>query len=276
MRFPGLIAGGALLTTLCAIAVTAAVFLGGALTHARTRPAAVAAPLPASAPPATPQEQLTLGQVEGAFASSYAAYLDGAPIRLLRFASLTARAQAWSGGRIPEPFRDGTLTVAGMSGSSSPFSAQARVMLANREERYPLTLQLLREQHGWQVEQLQPPDLTIDETTRPVVGVEIPAAAQTAARRFALAYAAYRGRLAPLPAGMTATAVSAITAGEDTLAGLRLPAVRPRLASVSYGPLNEGEFAATVTVRFGATAEQFSLLMQLRKQTGGWLCAAFL
>ncbi|WP_249011192.1 hypothetical protein [Conexibacter sp. DBS9H8] len=276
MRSPGLIPGGALLTTLCAIAAAGAVLLDRALTHAPRRPAAVAAPLPARPPAGTAAQQLTLSQVERAFAASYALYLDGAAIGVLHDASLTARAQARSGGRIPAAFRDGTLRVAAVSGSSSPFSARAQLVLANREERYPLVVQLLHEQHGWQVAQLQPPDLTIDETVKPVAGVNMPSAAQEATRRFAIAYAAYRAGVAPLPAGMTAAAVAAIRSREDTLAGVRLPAMRPRLVSVSYGPLNEDEFAATATVRFGATAERFSLLMQLRKQTGGWLCAAFL
>jgi hypothetical protein len=214
--------------------------------------------------------------VRGAFLESYAAYLDGAPLATLRYASITATAQARSGGQIPAAFRDGAMRVASVSSSSSPFSAQAAVVLANREERYPLQLQLLREQHGWQVAQLQPPDLTVDETLAPPAGVAIPAAAQSATRRFAVAYAAYRAGVAPPPASMTAAAATALRAGQDALAGLRLPALAPQLGSVAYGPLSGGEFAATVSVRFGTTAERFSLLMQLREQAGGWLCAAFL
>jgi hypothetical protein len=269
VRFPGLLAGGALLAALWAIAIAAVAILDGAPPrHASRGASAPAAALTGSGP--------AVALAERRFAASYAAYLDGAPLASLRRASITATAQARSGGRIPVAFRDGALRVVSASGASSPFSAQATIVLANREERYPLVVQLLRERHGWQVAQLQPPDLTIDETVRPVPGVDIPSAAQRATRRFALAYAAYRARLAPLPPGMTAAAAAAVRAGEDALAGVRLPAARPRLQSVSNGPLGEGEFAATATVRFGATAERFSVLMQLRKQAGGWLCAAFL
>ena len=149
-------------------------------------------------------------------------------------------------------------------------------MLADRQERYPFAAELLREQHGWEVQALEPPDLTIDETVKPVAAVSIPRAAQSATRRFALAYAAYRAHMAPLPDAMTAAAAGAVRAGEDTLAGVGLPAVWPRLVALAYGPVNDGEFAATATVRFGAVAQEFSLLMELHTQTGEWLCAAFL
>ena len=268
----------AMLVAIVAVAITAAAILTTSTAQrsipltqrtARTR-------APASVPAGASEGRLSLGAVQSAFLESYGAYLDGAPLSVLRGASVTASWQARSGGRIPRAFRDGPLRVAQASTDAGPYSAQAAVVLANREERYPLELQFLREQHGWMLAQLTPPDLTMDETITPVTGARIPATAQRATRRFALAYAAYRAHVGPLPTGMTAGAAAAIRTGEDSLAGLRFARTLPRLVSLAYGPVNAGELAATATVRFGESVEQFSLLMALRTQTGGWLCAAFL
>jgi len=149
-------------------------------------------------------------------------------------------------------------------------------VLANRQQSYPFAMQLLREQHGWEIAQVQPADLSVDDNTRPPIGVAIPQAGKRAARRFALAYAAYRAGVAPAPSGMIVTAATVVRDGQDSLSGVRLGAGARRLLSLRFGPLNEGEFAVTATVRFGVGAEQFSLLMQLQKQTGTWLCAGFL
>ena len=247
----------------------------GEASHRQGRRAEHPAPATARKPAATPQE-LSLASVERAFAASYGAYLDGAPAESLHDASITATAQAQSAGRIPPAFRDGQLTITSMSGVSTAYSALASIVLANREQSYPFAVQLLREQHGWEIAQVQPADLSVDDKTRPPIGVAIPPAARRAARRFALAYAAYRVGVAPLPPGMSAAAAMAVRQGQDSLSGVRLGVAAPRLVSLTFGALNEGEFAVTATVRFGVGDQQFSLLMQLQEQTGGWSCAAFL
>jgi hypothetical protein len=151
------------------------------------------------------------------------------------------------------------------------------VVLDDRQERYPFSLQLLRQQHGWQVAGLEPPDLAMDRTVAPVSAPQLPAGAVASTRRFVLAYARLRAGRGGRPAGLSAAAAAAIRSNSDSLAGLRLGSTVPRLVKLVFGPLNgEREFAATATVRFAVGTQQFSVLMTRRPRSGAWLCAAFL
>ena len=98
-----------------------------------------AASLPAAAAGGTARHRLTAAQVLAGFATSYLAYLDGGPVSGLRYASITAAAQAADGGRIPQAFRDGSLriTSTGEEGSTG-WSAQATVVAGNRSESLPV------------------------------------------------------------------------------------------------------------------------------------------
>jgi hypothetical protein len=264
-----------------ALAIAAVLIARGA-----TRPAASRRARPPVAPVAgvgsvsgggSHRQQMTVAEVQRGFVRSYAAYLDGAgQPSALRYASVTAREQARAGGRVPPAFRDGPLRVRAAHGEGTGSSAQVTVALQNRSESYVIAVQLLRTQFGWQVAQAQPPDLSIDDTTRPVPGPPIPHAAQQASAHFAVAYAEYReqggGRR---PALMTATARAELAQRQDPLAGERRVSGSPRVVGLRYGPFQASEFAVTATVRTGGgQRRQFTVLMV--KTPADWECDAFL
>ena len=224
----------------------------------------------------SPRQRLSPGQVQRAFVGSYLAYLSGSlPASRLRYTSITARDQAASGGRIPTSFRDGPLKVRAVTGQGSTmYSAQATVDAVNRSQSYPFTVALLRQHNGWQVAQLQPPDLSIDQNTRPVIGARIPRAGQLAAARFAVAYADYRAAAMPRLAGMTSTAAAELREQEDSLAQDRLPRARARLLALACGPLEQDRFAVTATVALAGRRVRFTVLMFDTRR--GWECDAFL
>jgi hypothetical protein len=221
------------------------------------------------------RHRLSATQVLNGFAASYLTYLDGGPVSELRYASITAASQVADGGRIPGAFRDGPLRImsAGEEGSTG-WSAQATVVASNRSESYPFTVQMLYEQNGWQIAQIVPVDLSTDDHVRPSVGVIIPAAGASAARRFAVAYVNYRAGVTATPPPMGSAADRAIAQDIDSLAQTRMPRGRAELASISYGPPSTGEFAATAMVRLAGQRETFSFLMVHTQH--GWVCGAFL
>lgn len=255
------------------------------IAHGATRPAASGRAQPAARPVpgigtasvgAGSRQRLTVAQVQSGFVRSYAAYLDGAgPVTDLRYASVTAREQARAGGRVPSAFRDGALQVRSVRGEATGYSAQVTVTLTNRSESYVMAVQLLRTQLGWQVAQVQTPDLSIDNHTRPVSGPAIPYAGRLASARFALAYTAYRSHasLRP-PAAMTATARDELAQRQDPLAATARLSGQPHVVALRYGPLQGTEFAVTATVHAGVVQRQFTVLMV--KQAAGWECDAFL
>lgn len=273
----GVLAGAAVAVALVLIAGGSAGSVPrSAAPHAALSTGATAAPASLTAGGGSPRQRLTVAQVERAFVRCYAAYLDGSgSLRALPYASVTAREQARAGGLIPPAFRDGPLRVKSARGQGTAYSAQATVTVANRSESYVLALQLLRTQLGWQVAQLQSPDLSIDDHTRPVSGPAIPPAAQRASAAFAIAYTAFRSQTrARPPAQMTATARSELSQGQDPLAASGRHSGQPRVVALRYGPLQGTEFAVTATVRTGGALRQFTVLMV--KQPAGWECDAFL
>jgi hypothetical protein len=234
---------------------------------------------PSSSPAAaggSPRQRMSAADVQRAFVRSYLSYLSGSlPASRLRYASITARDQAATGGRIPASFRDGPLQVRAVAGEGSTlYSAQATIDAGNRSESYPFTVALLREQNEWEVAQVQPPDLSVDDSTRPVAGVEIPRAGQLAAADFALRYADYRAGVKPGLAGMTSTAKGELRDEGDSLASMRLPRARGRLLALSYGPLESDRFAVTATVQLRSRRVRFTVLMF--DSARGWECDAFL
>jgi hypothetical protein len=270
-----------------AIVIITAVLIAHSAPTSATRHPVVRRPIP-SKPPSTSTSvsagviggtvrlRLTVAQVVRAFAASYTRYLDGAgQARTLRFASITARGQARAGGRIPAAFRDGPLRVTNVTASGLAASAQATVTAGNRSESYVFSVQLLRTQFGWQVAQIQPPDLSIDDNTVPVRSAPIASAAQRVAARFAVAYTTYRTHPGTqLPAGMTSTAQDELRAGQDPLAGASSTGGPVRLLGLRYGPLEGSEFAVTATVQTGGARHAFTVLM--RREPSGWECDAFL
>jgi hypothetical protein len=226
---------------------------------------------------ASPRARRTIGQVEQAFARSYSAYLDGAlPASRLAFASITARDQVLSGGRIPAAFRDGRLTVASVGGQAATlYSAQATIEASNRSESYPFTVQLLRQRQGWQIAQVQPPDLSVDDRTRPVPGPKIPRAGRRAAARFAVAYVDYRAGTGLSLLEVTRTAAGQLRARADSLASSQLMHARATLLGLGYGPLEGDEFTATASLELAGRRVRLTFLMS-HSAAGGWECDAFL
>jgi hypothetical protein len=271
-----------------AIVIIAAVLIAHSGSTSATRHPGTRRPAPASAPTTstpvsagvlggTVRQRLTVARVVRAFAASYMRYLDGArpSSAALRSASITARGQALAGGRIPSAFRDGSLRVTNVTASGLAASAQATVTAANRSESYVFSVQLLRTQFGWQVAQIETPDLSIDDDTVPVRSAPIASAAQRVAARFAVAYTSYRTHPGTqLPAGMTSTAQGELRTGQDPLAGASRSGGSVRLLGLRYGPLEGLEFAVTATVQSGLARHTFTVLM--RRQPSGWECDAFL
>lgn len=259
--------------------VAAALVLAGS--HARPAPAtsSVSPPVNETVQPQPSAASASNGLLFGAidrFALAYGRYLngDGATV-IRRVGSITATAQAVDAGQIPAAFRDGRVRIQRLVGlQSSCCSASVTVVLANREEQYPFTEQLLLEQHGWIVDQITPPDLSMDRHLRPAPHVPTPAGGLSAARAFAVAYVNYRsGESAERPA-MNAAAVHQIHAGTDSLAGQTLPKAIAELTSIQVGPPSGDEFAATVAVTDGGARLTFSFLML--KTAAGWECVQYL
>ncbi len=224
----------------------------------------------------TVRQRTSLARVIRGFATAYAHYLDGGSISALRrYGSITATAEATGDGRIPVAFRDGILTLASTSAfARTCCSAQETVVLTDRSEDYPLTVDLLYEQNRWQVSNLIPVDLSIDRHLPESEGVDTPADANTAARQFATSYVRFRAGEGAVPTGLTAVARNQITQGSDSLVGTGLPHQHVRIVSIAYGPPTGSEFAATATVTDGLMRETFSFLMTHTR--AGWVCGAFL
>lgn len=233
-------------------------------------------PPPSMAAGGTARQRTPLQSTIRDFALAYASYLEGGSGNQLGlYGSITSTAQATDDGRIPVAFRDGTLRIASTSSfARTCCSAQETIVLANRAERYPLTVDLLYEHSGWQVSELTPVDLSIDRHLPRPLTVRTPAAANTAARHFALAYTRYRAGETVLPDQLTPAAHREITQGTDSLAGTQLPKGDVWLVTIAYGPPSGNELAATATVTDTATRHTFSFLMVHTPR--GWVCGAFL
>jgi hypothetical protein len=272
--------------TLCATAVgallvcAAGILLALTRTRSQTVPATSAVTTVVSRAPA---RQVPSSVGNGAllaairrFAIAYGVYLNGgSAVALTHAGSLTATAQATQGGQIPSAFRDGNVVIVELDSlESTCCSASATVVLANREERYPFAEQLLLEQRGWVVDQITPPDLSIDRNLRPAPHVALPAGGTAAAKTFAVAYVNYRSGRSQSPPAMTAAAAHQIIAGTDSLTGEILPKAAARLTSIQFGPPSGNEFAATATVRGGSVPLRFSFLMV--KTNAGWECGQYL
>jgi hypothetical protein len=191
-----------------------------------------------------------------------------------RAGTVTAVDQAREARRIPVKFRDGRLTASLGAIESTCCSASVTVLLADREESYPFAEQLLLEHHGWVVEQITPPDLSMDRELRPAPHVSPPAAGEVAAREFALAYANYRDGMSQTRPAMTAVAARQVKAGTDSLAGQATPHVAARLVSIAFGPPSGREFATTAVIHFDQSRQSFSFLSV--RTPAGWKCSQFL
>ena len=267
-----------------AIAVVCAIAALLVLAHAHTgQPQRAASSLtPTGATPAAPTQQPSTNNDEQLlaavrkFATAYGVYLDGGPAAALTGnGSVTAVSQATQGPQIPAAFRDGRVRIAQLDSlQTTCCSASVTVVLANREERYPFAEQLLLEQHGWLVDQITQPDLSMDQNLRPTPHVAIPASGIAAAKRFAVAYVNYRSGRSHKRPSMTTPAAHQIPAGTDSLAGQELPKAAAQLNSIQFGPPSGNEFATTATVRAGSARLTFSFLMV--KTHAGWECAQYL
>jgi hypothetical protein len=214
--------------------------------------------------------------IERRFVTAYLRFLDGiAGSPAWRYASITARDDAVGGGRLPADLRDGALRLRSVkqSGATS-YSAQATVVVGNREVSFPFTVSLIREHDGWWVADVQPPDFDVARPApSPRRSAAVPAAARSATARFARGYLRHLadGRLPR----MTATARSQVRLGEDSLPGTRLPTrTTVRLVRVQYGPFERDRFAVTVTADAADRQLRFTLLML--RTPHGWECDAFL
>jgi hypothetical protein len=241
--------------------------------NARTR--AARRSVAPSTGPSSSRSSSTAAAVVQAFASSYAAYLDGAHARLTD-TSLTATGEAQQAGRIPVSFRDGDLRVTGETAlQATCCSAQQTVTLANRQESYPFTVQLLDDgPRGWQIASLAAPDLSMDDHLQPLKHDTQPTVSgRQAARQFAIAYTAFKAGTSAEPS-MNAQARRELAASQDSLAGAEIPKGAISLQAIKFGPPTGSEFAATASVKVAGRSETFTFLMV--RQNGQWLAGAFL
>jgi hypothetical protein len=213
-------------------------------------------------------------EVERAFVRSYVAWLDGRGHRLTD-AGLTARAELCQAGRLPSRFADGQIRVRSLGRLAvTLYSGQAIVVLANREQTIPFTIELLREPGGWAVEQVTPPDFT-SEVALPRTSISTtPLAASRAARSFADRYVALRARNNTQPPVGGKAIGRALLAFTDPLARTEL-SNRAAVQRIVFGPVIDGELAATATISTGQGHAKFSFLMR-KVRRRGWVCTAFL
>jgi hypothetical protein len=223
--------------------------------------------------PATDRALLTVIE---SFAIGYGRYLDGGTATVLSSSgTVTATAQATTGGRIPAAFRDGQLHLTQLSSlQSTCCSASVTVVLANREQSYPFTEQLLNEGGHWLVDQITPSDLAMDRDLTAPSNVSDPAGGQSSARSFAVAYVDYRDGTSSTPPAMTSPAAQQLEQSTDSLAGQHLPKAAARLMTIAFGPPSGDGFAATATLRDGTATQSFSFLMV--KTRSSWKCGQFL
>ena len=215
--------------------------------------------------------------VEHGFLASYLRFLDGRlPAAGLRYASITARAQARTAGPIPRSMRDGPLLLHALAQDGvTRYSAQATATVADRQFSWPLTITLVHERDGWWVSGLVPPDLDLGRPPAHARWPRMPAVERAAAHRFARAYLKHLvGAPAPTPA-MSATARRQLRLGEAALSDTRLPAhARVGAVRLRFGPLEGNEFAAAATATIARRRRSFTFLMVHTRQ--GWECDAFL
>lgn len=268
----------ALTTAVMLLVCTIAAVLVVAHKHVQPATTSPASPAPGRAPARVSASAVSDGALLAsirAFALAYGDYLNGGADMLTGKAGLTAAAQATQEGQIPVAFRDGHVRMVEVESlQSTCCSASVTVVLANREERYPFAEQLLLERHGWVVDQVTPPDLSMDRNLRPTPHVTMPAGGTAAAKAFAVGYVNFRSGESLTRPAMTAAAGRQIVAGTDSLAGQTLPKAPARLGSIKFGPPSGDEFAATATLRAGRAQLTFSFLMI--HTPVGWECGQYL
>jgi hypothetical protein len=149
----------------------------------------LAVPLRRTGTGASARARLSGIAVERRFVGSYLRFLQGSiDGSALRYASITARDDAISGGRIPAGLRDGSVQLRSVQQNGATlYSAQATVVAANREASFPFAVSLIREHDGWWVSDVQPPDFDV---ARPAPSSRrsptVPAAARHTTTGFAI------------------------------------------------------------------------------------------
>jgi hypothetical protein len=264
------------------LAITVAVTLGQHPQHPQRTSTTPIAPGPrqagqeaAPASAASSENGPLLGAVRR-FAVGYGQYLDGQSAAGMHSSgTITSIAEAVDAGHIPATFRDGAVHLSRVEAlEETCCSAAVTVVLANREESYPFSEELLDENGHWLVDEITPADLSMDRGLKASTKVSDPAGGEAAARSFAIAYTDLKSGDRQNPLALTAAARAQLCEGNDSLAGIRLPPTPARLTAIQFGPMSGAEFAVTATVRVGAVKETLSFL---ETQTAtGWKVSEFL
>lgn len=211
--------------------------------------------------------------VVAAFSRGYLSHLDGGlPAGALPGATRQVRALA--GATLPSQARFGRLRLTRLelqyvSGASS---AQAKVSARDRRHAYGFGLSLRYLDGAWRVAYLVPVDLVtvLASAYRPA---PTPVAVSLVARRFALAYAAFReGARRTLPPGLP-TIHRQIAAGQDPLATVSPDHSAPRLLALSFGPVAQGAVAASIIER--ARGRRLRFGVDLERVAGRWQAWGF-
>lgn len=204
------------------------------------------------------------------FATAYLRYIDGAgQASALPSATAAVRATAASAGRLPVAARAQTIELAPLQMHYLAGSAAGSALVAgDLNARHAVFAISFRYRQGrWQVIDLTPPDLAMLAASAPAGGTPaVPAAAQQAARAFALSYVAYREGLSGAPSGPP-TLARQLGARTDPLAAITPAHQAPALQSLRYGPPGDG-VAATAAVRAGGSTYTFTFVV--RQGPAGW------
>lgn len=208
-----------------------------------------------------------------AFSRAYLSHLDGGdPAGALPAA--TGQVRYLAGATIPASSRSGALSLASfaLQAVSGATSAQARVTARDGRHSYGFELVLKYLTGAWRVTYLVPADLAT-ALARPYHAAPTPIALQLAARRFALAYAAFRERATAAPPAGLPTVRRQIAAGQDPLAATSPTHSSPQLVALIFGPVAQGSVAVSATERARGSRLRFGFDLELAE--GRWQAVGF-
>jgi len=238
--------------------------------HHQTRPTVAVTPMP-SGPAASPTPP-DLTSLANAWAKRYVAYLNGAPASTLGRVAKQAGGHPTAGQRI-------TVNSVRIAYNVGQATAPITVMATGDGRKYPFTLTAtVNSAAQWRITAITPPDLAQDQLQAATTGTAsgLPSAtAQTATKRFALAYANYRANGGPIPAGMSGSSGAQMQQGTDPLNGTTLATGPVKITAAQFAPPSGSEFTATITLKFHDGAV-FALTLLMQGTTHGWVCAGFI
>lgn len=236
------------------LAVVAAVSLSGGSSAAFT-----------AAPSARP--------AAGSFAQAYVSYLSGqTEAAAVPGAGPAARTVIAQTARVPAQYRGQVrLTKLAFSGVLGAHRATALLTATAGPHSLQAAMSLTYVSGRWEISSLVPPDVDTVFSS-PAPKIQVPAAIQSSARAFALAYADYRtGATAAVPPGLVFIRRQ-IAAKQDPLAGTAQTGAHARMIQVAALP--QGTLTAVDAVA-EAAGHRLSFSFNLQLTSGHWQASEF-